>query len=73
MITILRDIIDERIRQEMIHPDTLPILMMFAVLVEEIGEIGTALQNDDKANLYEELVQAAASCVRMAERVKNDA
>lgn len=72
MNSILLDIAQERRRQEIIHPDTLDTLMMLAVLVEEIGEIGTALQNDDKENLYEELIQASAVCVRMAERVKRD-
>ena len=38
---------------------------MLAVLVEEIGEIGRALQGE--GNLSEELVQAAAVCIRWLE------
>ena len=38
---------------------------MLAVLIEEIGEIGRALQGE--GNLSEELVQAAAVCIRWLE------
>ncbi|MBB6446489.1 hypothetical protein [Bacillus benzoevorans] len=69
---VLVDVGMERARQDRIHPDTLSLLERFPVLVEEVGEVGTALQTKNKANLYEELVQVAAEAVRMAEQVAEE-
>lgn len=65
---IMAAIFIERYRQEAIHPknelhDYLPIM------IEEVGEIGTAIQNRDEINLKEELVQLAAICVRWLEAI----
>lgn len=66
---IFEDINNERERQENIHPEKLDLPMRFTTLVEEVGEVATAIQNNDNENLYEELVQVAAVCVRMIEDV----
>lgn len=65
---IMAAIFIERYRQETLHPknqlhDYLPIL------IEEVGEVGTALQNRDELNLKEELVQLCAVCVRWLESI----
>ncbi|MEG1925840.1 MAG: hypothetical protein RR415_08830 [Ruthenibacterium sp.] len=41
-----------------------------AVLVEEVGEIATALQNGDAENLKQEIAQTAAVCVRWLEKME---
>ncbi|MNC09457.1 hypothetical protein D3C75_570800 [compost metagenome] len=56
----------ERQRQDRMHPEFQPDLRM-AVLSEETGEVGRALQNKDAVNLQEELVQVAAVAVRWLE------
>lgn len=65
---IMAAIFIERYRQEALHPgnkkeDYLPIM------IEEVGEIGTALQNRDVDNLKDELVQLCAVCVRWLEAI----
>jgi hypothetical protein len=39
----------------------------FPVLIEEVGEVGAALQGD--GNLVEELIQLASVCVRWLENI----
>lgn len=68
-LAVLSDVNQERYRQEEIHPEKLSLHERFATLVEEVGEIAKALQNDDLENLYEEVVQSAASAVRMGEDI----
>jgi NTP pyrophosphatase (non-canonical NTP hydrolase) len=65
---IIEAIFLERYRQNILHPwnNYTPRL---AVLVEELGEIGTALQDQDPDNLKEELIQLAALCVRWLEEL----
>jgi NTP pyrophosphatase (non-canonical NTP hydrolase) len=74
----------ERERQDRIHPmpqrkkhddkdvDAVANLLMLneflAVLIEEVGEVGSALQGD--GNLKEELIQVASVCVRFLEELK---
>lgn len=58
----------ERARQDLIHEWNRK-TNRFAVLVEEVGEIGAALQQQDHGNLEEELVQLAAVCVRWLEEL----
>lgn len=65
-VDILNRIIKERKRQDIIHPNN-RVNHMLPILIEEIGEIGTALQRKDKENLKEELVQAGAVIVRWLE------
>lgn len=65
---IIEAVVLERYRQDKMHPsnelhDYLPIL------IEEVGEIGKALQNRDEDNLKEELVQLAALCFRWLEAI----
>lgn len=78
---IFKAIEQERERQEKLHPqrklkkshDKELILMqtyiqqneLLAVLVEEVGEVGKALQ--EGTNLSEELIQVASVCVRWLE------
>lgn len=66
---IINDIHQERARQDHLHPDKMSVTQRLPVLIEEIGEVGTALQNNDKENLYQELIQVAAVAVRMAEQL----
>lgn len=65
-IEIINAIVKERKRQDYLHPknkkdDYLSILM------EEVGECATAIQNKDKDNLRAEIVQVAAVAVRWLE------
>jgi NTP pyrophosphatase (non-canonical NTP hydrolase) len=59
----------ERERQDSLHgprsiasPDVTD-LFRLAVLIEEVGEVGTALQTGDRDNLRAELTEVAACCV----------
>jgi NTP pyrophosphatase (non-canonical NTP hydrolase) len=63
---IMADIFIERYRQNAIHPDNREEDML-AILIEEVGEIGRAIQNMDRVNLKEELVHTASVCVRWLE------
>jgi NTP pyrophosphatase (non-canonical NTP hydrolase) len=64
---IFEEIEKERDRQEKIHQiKNFDDRQYFTVLVEEIGEIAAALQGE--GNLKEELIQAAAVCIRFLEK-----
>jgi NTP pyrophosphatase (non-canonical NTP hydrolase) len=63
---IMAAIFTERYRQNILHPGN-TLEDMLPVLIEEIGEVGRALQNEDRVNLEEELVHVAAVCVRWLE------
>lgn len=81
---IFRAIDTERERQEQLHPlrliketgDTEVNIMsqyllqneMLAVLIEEVGEVGKALQGE--GDLNEELIQVASVCIRWLESIK---
>lgn len=65
---IIRGIVDERLRQDNLHP-IFPEEKRLAILMEEVGEVATALQNNDIANLKDELIQVAAVCVRWLEQI----
>jgi hypothetical protein len=81
---IFRLIEAERERQEKLHPmpllkkagtDDLDIMHNFiasteflAVLMEEVGEVGKAMQGE--GNLKDELIQVAAFCFRWLEYMK---
>jgi NTP pyrophosphatase (non-canonical NTP hydrolase) len=65
---IIEAIFLERYRQNILHPWN-RYTPRLAVLVEELGEVGTALQDDDTDNLKEELIQLAALCVRWLEEL----
>lgn len=56
----------ERNYQNTIHPMYNP-AMILAVLVEEVGEVAQAVQNNDIMNLKAELLQLAAVCIRWLE------
>ncbi|GGB41543.1 hypothetical protein GCM10011409_18820 [Lentibacillus populi] len=66
---IINDIHQERARQDHLHPEKLPLSMRFVTIMEELGEVAEALQNKDMESTYRELIDAAASCLRMAEEV----
>lgn len=60
----------ERYRQDQKHPDfPKSHVDRLCILIEEIGEIGTALQNKDMNNLQEELIQVMAVCCRWLENM----
>ena len=63
---ILDAILKERIRQDALHVWDKKTNRL-AVLVEEVGEIASALQGD--GDLEEELVQLASLCVRWLEEL----
>jgi NTP pyrophosphatase (non-canonical NTP hydrolase) len=78
---IYRLIDEERDRQDLLHPKTIrrksdsedveiianliDQMEYLAVLVEEVGEVGKAMQGD--GDLKEELIQTASCCVRWVE------
>ena len=62
----LNAILKERKRQDIIHPKSED-YDYFAVLIEEVGEVARAIQNEDYENLQEELVQVAAVAIRWLE------
>lgn len=66
---ILNDINVERDRQDDMHPEDLPLAMRFVTIMEEAGEVAEAMQDNDMESTYRELIETAASCVRMAEEV----
>jgi hypothetical protein len=61
---IINMIVAERQRQDMLHPNN-NIADYPAIMIEEVGEIGAALQG--QGNLIEEIIQLAAVCIRWAE------
>lgn len=63
---VMAAILAERYRQNKLHPHN-TLEDMLAVLIEEVGEVGRAVQHQDQVNLEEELVQVAAVCVRWLE------
>jgi NTP pyrophosphatase (non-canonical NTP hydrolase) len=63
--TVYLEIAKERTRQDEIH--AFHFLLRLSVLMEEVGEVATAIQNGDDANLREELIQVAAVAVRWIE------
>jgi hypothetical protein len=81
---IFRAIETERERQNMLHPTPtvkstespevkavahfLYLNEMLSVLIEEVGEVGKAMQGE--GDLAEELTQVAAVCVRWLENMK---
>lgn len=66
---IINDIHIERNRQNQLHPQKLNLAMRFITIMEEMGEVAQALQDKDMESVYRELIDAAASCIRMAEEV----
>jgi NTP pyrophosphatase (non-canonical NTP hydrolase) len=63
-VDILNAIIKERKRQDWLHPHNRKADYL-AIMIEEVGEVGKALQGD--GSLKEELIQLAATCVRWLE------
>jgi NTP pyrophosphatase (non-canonical NTP hydrolase) len=61
-------ILKERIRQDQIHPDN-QLSDYLSILIEEVGEVGKAIQNKDQDNLKEELIHTASVCVRWLEEL----
>ncbi len=80
--TVFYDIREEQKRQYRIHGNSLvDYLMMYAVLMEELGEVAEALQihyrmpgtkRTDKTELYTELIQVSAYAAKFAEQVLLD-
>lgn len=66
---IFKDILQERLRQNDLHPEQLPLSMRYVTIMEEAGEVAEALQEKDLESMYRELIDMAACCVRMAEDV----
>jgi|tagenome__1003787_1003787.scaffolds.fasta_scaffold13938684_1 hypothetical protein len=61
---IIQRILAERQRQDLLHPNN-NIVDYPAIMIEEVGEIGAALQGH--GNLIEEIIQLAAVCIRWVE------
>jgi NTP pyrophosphatase (non-canonical NTP hydrolase) len=68
---VLNDINKERDRQDKLHLEKLDLKMRFITIFEELGEVAEAMQDNDMESVYCELIDSAASCVRMAEEVLN--
>lgn len=66
---IINDINDERDRQDVLHPEKLGLPMRFVTVSEEMGEIAQAMQDKDTEGVYREIIDAAATLVRMAEEL----
>ena len=66
---IFDDIEKERLRQNKLHPEPLPLAMRFVTISEELGEVAEAMQDKHMQSVYRELIDTAACCVRMAEEV----
>jgi NTP pyrophosphatase (non-canonical NTP hydrolase) len=75
MHEILQEVVEERARQEVLHPNSTcanPELhsdSKFCILAEEVGEIAKSLNDGDHENLREELIQVAAVCVAWIEAI----
>lgn len=65
---IIEAILKERIRQETIHPYN-EVSDYLSILIEEVGEIGRAIQNKDIDNLKEEIIHTASVCIRWLEEL----
>ena len=63
---IIGAILKERIRQDALHECTKRTNRL-AVLIEEVGEVASALQGD--GDLEEELMQLASVCLRWLEEL----
>jgi NTP pyrophosphatase (non-canonical NTP hydrolase) len=63
---VLNRIKQERKRQDMLHPNN-NIESYLEILIEEVGEVATAMQQKDEANLKVELIQVAAVACRWLE------
>lgn len=64
-VEIFNRIINERKRQDILHPNNNKADYL-AILIEEVGEVGQALQ-EQGLGLEEELIQIASVCVRWLE------
>ena len=65
-IEIINAIVKERMRQDYLHPKNKKDEYL-SILMEEVGEIATAIQRKDKDNLKDELIHTASVCVRWLE------
>jgi NTP pyrophosphatase (non-canonical NTP hydrolase) len=65
---ILEELVRERKRQNMLH-STFPKdeFKRLGILLEEVGEVAKGLNDGNKENLKEELIQVASVCVRWLE------
>lgn len=69
---IFEHISEERLRQDTKHP-LFPKGDRLAILVEEVGEVGKALNEHDRIELRKELIQVAAVAVRWLELIDEEA
>jgi NTP pyrophosphatase (non-canonical NTP hydrolase) len=65
---IIKKIISERERQDILHKDN-RLDDYLSILIEEIGEVAKAIQSNDIDNLKEELIQSAAVIIRWLEDI----
>lgn len=63
------DISEERRRQKELHPQDVTLEMRYVTIMEELGEVAEALQDEDYEQVYRELIESASTCIRMAEEV----
>lgn len=65
-VDILNAILKERKRQDVLHPNNKKSAYL-SIVCEELGEVAAAMQEGNKEQQQEELVQLAASVVRWLE------
>lgn len=65
-VDILNAILKERKRQDVLHPNNKKSAYL-SIVVEELGEVAAAIQEGNKEQQQEELIQLAASVVRWLE------
>lgn len=64
---IAQQIAAERSRQDARHPYDVPDSVMLSVLVEEVGEVARAMNDNTPDDLAEEVMQCAAVAVKWME------
>ncbi len=70
---VFEAVIEERIRQDSLHPDDPPSDPDFAVvLMEEVGEVAKATFECDYDELETELVQTMAVCLRWLQNLDRE-
>lgn len=69
---IFEHIAEERQFQNIKHP-LFPKEDRLAILIEEVGEVGKAINEHDRIELRKELIQVAAVAVRWLERIDAEA
>jgi NTP pyrophosphatase (non-canonical NTP hydrolase) len=67
--SIINEIVKERERQNTLHKKN-ELNDYLSIFIEEVGEVGKAIQLGDKENLKEELIQCGSVIVRWLEELE---